>query len=361
MNNLEVQIIKKIDKDFLKKWYKIWKNAYNRQFYNSPEWFISALKVFEAKDYLVFTVSKDSEVKLILPLIGKKFLGRKIYMSPGEKFLDKTTILLKDKDFDVLKAVFKKLANFGNFYLSEVDDWVKEEFEETRIGGKTFISSESFYLPLEEAFEFLSKKQKSKIKNKYIKNKKRLTFLRLRGEKIINRIDDILKIDYLSSKREKSRETFSDKNSIRLLEIISKHSKESKPDLSILYFDRFPVVFSFGVISDGVYHAKYTSFVKKFAFLSPGKLLLYMLLPKLRAEGVKIFDFSRGDSTLKKEFTPYFEKYYDIFYSKDKFLALLLPNLILLKDFIIGHEKLYQFLLFIRRYVKLFGSFLKIF
>jgi hypothetical protein len=58
------------------------------------------------------------------------------------------------------------------------------------------------------------------------------------------------------------------------------------------------------------------AYLEDYRKLVPGKVLLYFLLPELVERGFTLFDFSRGDSLLKRQFTQQKKIQYDIFISK---------------------------------------------
>lgn len=342
MRGLEFQIVTKVNKKFLKEWEEVWQNSYNSHFYNSVEWFKACCEVFDVREYLICVIRKNSQIKLIFPIFRDSHFGFDVFRSPGGKFLDKTTLLLRDKDKEVVSFLLSKLSELGNFYLAEVDEEICELFDQTKMKTIKLFSSINPYIKLDkDPFFFLSKKQKSKIKNKYLKNKNDLSFKRFKGKKAALYLNKVFEIDLRSSKSSKVKETFSDPKARLLIKTLAGFNSSKKLDLSLLFYRNQPIVFGLGVCTRDTYYAMHTAFLKEFGYLSPGKLLLYLLLPKLREEGIKVFDFSRGESTLKGEFTPLSRRQYDICYSRNFLIVNWWQVVYYIKNFILSHERLY--------------------
>lgn len=85
--------------------------------------------------------------------------------------------------------------------------------------------------------------------------------------------------------------------------------------IDVLSYDDVPFICGIGFYSKKTYHAFYTSYDADYRHLSPGKLLLFYLLQRLKDQGVEVFDFSRGKSTLKSEFTSLARTQYTLSYT----------------------------------------------
>ena len=64
-----------------------------------------------------------------------------------------------------------------------------------------------------------------------------------------------------------------------------------------------PVSFRIGYADELIYYDFLTSYDCKIQTISPGNVLLFMILMKLQAEGIRAFDFMRGEEDYKKRFS----------------------------------------------------------
>ncbi len=350
MKNIEVKIVKKINKNFLSDWYALWRISYNKNFYNSPEWFLTCCKTFNIRKYLILVLKKGEEIKVIAPFVSDSLYKFKVLTNPGSVFLDKSALLFRNQDEESASKLIEVLKKFGSFYLPEVEEKLVRDIEKSQIKRMLILeSSINPYIPLNQnPLGFLSKKQKSKIKNKYLKYKNYLRFLRVRNKKVLSYIKVIKKIDVFSSKFSKGKVTINKKTQ-NLIKNLADTCRFNNLDLSILYYLNRPIVFNLGICSQKFYYAKFTSFVKDFSFLSPGKILLYLLLPRLKKEGFLTFDFSRGESVLKKEFTPFFKRHYSVYYSENYLILFTWLSIYLFKKLILSQQSIYSLLLRLRK------------
>lgn len=339
MSEIRIEKITKVDKKFLATWERLWRRSYCAHFFNSPIWFDICLKTFSAKEFVIFVAKKQKEVQAIFPLIKDSHYLVTVLRSPGGKYLDRSTLLLKEKNKGVIVTLFEKIQECGNFYFAEVDEEIVGLLSLDKANLLILPSSLNPYLPIENnPFRFLSKKNLSKIRNRFEKNKRYLTFINCRGSNKL--LEKVFEIDAKSSKAKKGMQTFSDPY-VRLLfknmaSISPKHFR-----LSVLFFKKTPFVFSLGVVYRKTFQAIQTAYLPEFKHLLPGKLLLYFLLHELKKEGIEVFDFSRGESTIKSEFTPLSRYQYNILYSKKKTIKIWWIVLYSLRRFIVDNQNLY--------------------
>jgi len=342
---LIVEKITKMDRGFLRQWRLFWRNTKYSHLFNSPEWFVACLKTFKNRSFTIFISrnQKTGEIQTIVPLVSGSFLGFECLKSPGERFLDKSSILSNGK-FEPFARILLEVKKEYPFLISEVSQDLISKLSETKILNSSFIEScLSFYLPLEtEPFRFLSKKQKSKIKNKFLRFRRKIRFLRITGSRALQYLSVAGKVERKSTKKDLGIKVLDDKLFINLVKNLVALGK--KIDLSLIYYDKEPFVFSIGFIDKKVYYALQTSFDKKYAHLSPGKLLLYFLLPELKRKGVKIFDFSRGENQLKKEFTKFRTQQFNIFYHPNPLINNSWKIALLARKTISSNRKFYEFI-----------------
>lgn len=94
--------------------------------------------------------------------------------------------------------------------------------------------------------------------------------------------------------------------------------------LDLLKYKEEYVTYGLGLVYKGTYLAYQTAFDKRFSRLSPGKVLLHYLLIDLKRKNYKKFDFARGYSLLKKEFTKKKSFQYDVYVVKNQAIYIYL-------------------------------------
>lgn len=80
------------------------------------------------------------------------------------------------------------------------------------------------------------------------------------------------------------------------------------------------------------------------------------LLTRLQGLGVEMFDFLRGTSQFKRDFTPFFIQQYDVYYSKNLIIRLWWRAAISFSQIIKGNETAYKLYLFIKGRVDNLGK-----
>jgi hypothetical protein len=203
----------------------------------------------------------------------------------------------------------------------------------------------------DDPFIFLSKKQRSKIFSKVKKNQNRLILKNYQG--IGEGLDIAFAIDEKSAKRESGRPTFVGEQDRQFYRHLIFELKD-RVTIDILFYDSIAIAYSINFVYGKIYHAFKTDYDKNFRYLSPGKLILFFLLPRLKQEGFKMFDFSRGANVLKREFTPLAYPQYDLYYARNVFIRswwkinLIKENF---KERLLENERFYNKYLWVKRFL----------
>ena len=341
MQTYTIEVVRKLDKKFLKKWEELWQSTADSHFFNSPTWFTICLRVFNYKDYYIFVIKKSAKVEAIFPLVVAGHYGVSVLRSPGGKYQDKSTLLTKSNKSKVITCLIKEISKYGHYYLSEVSQEISECIDENDPNYIIRTSSISPYLLLgSDPFRFLSTKKKNKIRNKYERNKKYLVMKHL--NKINTRdLEVVFKIDSKSSKSRKGKESFSDLRSRVLIKSLLENAGKYLV-VDLLYFRKRAVAYTLGFKHKDRYQGFQMAYVSEFKALIPGKILIYLLFKKLQQEGVKILDFGRGESEFKLEFTPYRNIQYDIYYTKSSLVRVWWLIICGIKSFILDNQSIYK-------------------
>ena len=75
-----MQIIKykKLAKELIDDWYRLWLRSKDAHFFNSPEWFKVNLKTYKYKRISIFALYKKGALVALLPLVQDKVFGIKL-------------------------------------------------------------------------------------------------------------------------------------------------------------------------------------------------------------------------------------------------------------------------------------------
>lgn len=329
--NLEVYD-NKIPKSKISDWEKLWAASPNGTLFNSPAWYFSCMHLH--RSIKTFFIYKDNKLFAVISLT-KQLIPRSI----GKKYLDKTNLLMKGADMQSLSQILRFFSK-GNTLFKEMPDSFK-----SRSDRYMFFSSKNPYIPLtHDPYEFLGNKRRNGLKNKIIKHGERLSLEEIREIKT-NHLELIWEIESKSNKTGRNRSIFDNSNARRLFTNISKYYPHNK--LFLLYFDQRPVAYLYGIYNNNSteYMAYNMAYLEESKNLEPGKILIFNILQKLKDEGVRIFDFSRGMTSLKKQFTPYSRDQYDLYQlhspvlkiaiiMKDKHSAILMTTKKIIKNII---------------------------
>ncbi|OGM22430.1 hypothetical protein A2863_03825 [Candidatus Woesebacteria bacterium RIFCSPHIGHO2_01_FULL_38_9b] len=346
MKNQKVKLYNKLDKDLITQWKLLWNHSEFAHPFNSLEWFKVCLEVFKIGKFFIFTLERQKEVEAIFPLVSISHYGVRVFASPGGKYLDKSTLLVKKRGNKTVSILFDTLSRYGNLYLAELDEYMLDPIVKNSDNFFALRSGVTPYIVINpNPLRFLSKKQKSKILNRYKRFENDLKY-----EHDSKKPHTVINLDLISSKAQKGKATFSDKYSQLLL----KKCKKLMPEnflIHLLSYKNNPIIYAAGFVWKKNYLGVWTAYHPDFKHLLPGKILLYKLLNKLQSDGVENFWFGRGDSTLKKEFTPYKDQQYDLYFTKNKFIKYWWKSLYYLKKFVLEHENYYAFYLRLKRYI----------
>lgn len=337
MSDIKFKVINKLDHDLLSQWHTLWQDCGQAHFFNSPMWFLSCLRAFTIKEFYIFCQYKEDKLEIILPLIKSHKYGINVLCSPGKKYLDKTTLLFIGCDYSDLHNFFEQVLKYGNLYLTEIDKNLRHNLQNKYLFYK---SSDNPYIDLAGQLSWLNKKHRSEIKNRIKKVGDHLDF-QLHFSDTDKYLKDIFGIEDRSYKKQKGRHIFSDIQARKLYENIAK-MKGDNSAVVLLYFDNSPIAHLFGLTYKNIFLAYHMAYLSNYRNIMPGKILLYHLIIKLQALEYKLFDFSRGQSSLKSQFTGTTREQYDLLTS-NSFFVVFYWRLMLLINWVISK---------LRRFVK---------
>src|SRR3990167_6527441 len=110
MKTYTIEVVRKLDMNFIRKWEELWQSSSNSHFFNSPTWFMICLGVFNYKDYYIFVLRKSAKVEAIFPLVVARHYGVSVLRSPGGKYQDKSTLITGDRELKVITSLIKEIS-----------------------------------------------------------------------------------------------------------------------------------------------------------------------------------------------------------------------------------------------------------
>jgi hypothetical protein len=256
----------------------------------------------------------DGKLALIIPLVQEKIYGIPALRFPGGKYLDKSAILYKNFDKEIIRETIEAITKLGNFYLEELSEELTGIITETNKNISKKESSISPYIPIEDnPFRYLTTFNRNKMMNRIKNNIDHLSYQTFYGD--AQGLEVAYAVDRISRKMKKGQGTFVNEKEKQFFSALLKTYKKDF-SIDVVYFDNNPIVYGIGLRYKNTYQALNTAYDDNYKYMQPGKTLLYYLLTRLKDEQVEIFDFSRGVNSLKTDFTPLSEKHHEAFYTK---------------------------------------------
>ena len=302
-----------INRYLINKWDNLWKQSFNKTFFNSFNWFNICLQTFKYQQYLIITVEDNNQLVAILPLVKSKHF----FVSPGDQYLDNTTFLIRNNNEEVISSIINYIKeNKYEVILTEVNELLSRNFKSVL----KELASNNPFANLKKSIENIVKhKELEYIKNIREKNKEHIKFLIYKGVECYNQLDRIFEIENASSKPKLKKDIFRNQNA-RIL--FKKISKTENPLLIILTYDNLDIAHLFSLTYDKTVMAYHMAYNKDYSYLQPGKLIIIKLMEYMYRNNLQTLDFSRGDSTLKRHFSNDAVQKYNIYINCNIFIAL---------------------------------------
>jgi LmbE family N-acetylglucosaminyl deacetylase len=308
-----------INHKIINEWKTLWRLSPNRNYFNSFKWYIASDKTFNYSKHLIITCYKESKMVGILPVIESKKFGIKALCFPGRQFLDKASILTLDNDPKIITGMINAISNYGNYYLSEIDSQNSNIIHQYIEKVKIKISSTGIHLRIkEDPYSSLSSRNRKWIEKLLDEYKGNITQIVKIGN-ISSYLNIFEKIESKSKKISEYKNAFADNLLTKLLKNLETISKNSIL-INILFLNKNPICYQYGFVTSNTCHWHQTAYDLNYKNISPGKTIMYQVLPELLKMGYNHIDFSRGESDYKKIFSPFLYRQYSIFYSPNKII-----------------------------------------
>lgn len=324
---------------FNSKWIKFWRKDSNKSLFNSPFWFQSCLKVFKhSKTLVIVALNSKGEILAIIPLVLDKKFGTNLYVSPGGKYLDQSTLLIsKDIKGTEINQIMQFMSKNYDYCLNEIPS---RDFQSLKLANKEFsysIASTGRDLVFENnPYRNLNKENLRRLKKRLNDNKNTLSF-KYNQYSLGKSLQLSKTIEKNSNKVEKFKSIFSDLKLIRLCSELNKN-KEINVNFSFLFYQNIPICYKFGFILDQKYHYSNSAYNKNYSKLSPGRLLMIKLIEELQSNKINYIDFSRGETNFKKEFSKNMYEQYVIYSLRNPVKQLTWQLIYSIKPFVVKNE-----------------------
>ena len=300
-----------IDKKLINQWNNLWQEASHKTFFNSYRWFHICLQTFNYQKILIITVEDNNHLVAILPLVKKKHY----FVSPGEKYLDNTTLLIKNDYENIISTIINYIKkNKLQIVLNEVEESLSESFQDI----PREFSSNNPKAYLEKGINNIIKHKELRYLNRIKeKNEEHIHFSIYKGSECYEQIDRIFKIEKESNKPQLKKDLFRNSNA----RILFKHiAKTNNSLLIILKYNNLDIAHLFSLVCNKTVMAYHMAYNKDYSHLQPGKLIFIHLMEYMLENNLQILDFSRGDSTLKRHFSNDSVKKYNLYINCNIFI-----------------------------------------
>lgn len=303
--------VKKVlsEKDY-EAWEHLWLESTNPKVYNSTYWFKACCSIFRGKYFAVF-IYKDEILKSIIPL---KSLWNIIYISPGGKYLDKSSNLFCDVDEYGLKFLINEYYKTKCFVFCEVPD-----NELLYYGDSNYqrISSVNPFARIDTDLTSISRRTRKKL-DKIIAENEGAFSLAVYKDNIEEHIHTVFDIEQNSNKIERKRALFSNEAIRRFFIDISLYPGTR---LFVLYFYNTPIAHTFDFINGSILTGCHTAYLEEYKTIMPGKMLTYLVMKYCKDNGIEIYDFSRGECDKKTQFAKEKSNNFNLYYGNPIFIC----------------------------------------
>jgi hypothetical protein len=327
------------------KWNELWKRSVNRNVFNSSDWFKTVLKQFSYSDYIIITCSINNSLITLIPLVKSRKYGISTYCFPGEHYFDKAPVL-GEINSRIFRLITKKLHDINSFYFEETDELLSDIAINADSNIRVFKSSVSPYAQIDaNPYKYMKSGNKTDITRILNQSSNKFEI------KIVTKFDDSV-ISLMKDIEAKSRKPSERKTMI--LDPLMRNIMESlfKMGNSIytgfLYYNGQPVCYASGYVWDSTFSGICTAYIEKYKHLSPGKILLYLMMTELKKLNVHLLDFSRGKNNYKKEFTPFSNQQYTVIFSSNYFILVYWIIVKYLMNKLEKYPKIYQLIRIIK-------------
>jgi hypothetical protein len=318
-------------------WNSLWSISETASFFNSHQWY-KACSQSMFHNICIWFVYQDSMLIAVVSLEPTKRWFISCFVSFGQPYTGKSTILVHDNYVSMIPNIIKQLDIRKMIMLTEVEESQCKNF---LVGTIHEIASVSPYLLLnQDVYRQVKKQEWNYISKKADKSGFKLSVYN--GEESLAHIDVLWNIEQRSHKLQKGRQLF---KSDRVKKLYALLSKAPETMLAVLYDDEIAIACFFGFYVKNSFLVDYISFDEEYKKDSPGKLVIVLLYKYLISIGCEKFDYSRGESMWKRHYSSYSENNYTLYFTKNKPVSFWISACLRIKQFYyLGRRKIKHFL-----------------
>lgn len=279
------------DQDYTE-WDELWKKSANPKVYNSIYWFKTCSSIFRGK-YLVIYIYKDGMLNSIIPI---KSLWNMIYISPGGRYLDKSANLFSDNSSEAIEFIVREFFNNKWFIFTEVPENELQFYSDSDFCRTCSVNP---FADIDDGLSSISKRTRKKL-DKIIAENENCFSLRIYKDDIKDEIHTMFDIESNSNKIDRKRALFTDE---KIRQFFTDISRFPGTRLFVLYYKDIPIAHTFDFINGYYLTGCHTAYLEDHKALMPGKMLTYFVMNYCKNNGIKMYDFSRGECDKKAQFS----------------------------------------------------------
>jgi CelD/BcsL family acetyltransferase involved in cellulose biosynthesis len=331
----QIKILKSLSPEFISQWTGLWESSSWANPYNSVNWFLSVIKTFGYREYLIIAAYRDAKLEAVAALIKENKYGIKFYSLPPGDYVCGWPVLVNPENSDLVGLIIEQLLSVGNVLFNNIPETIavslKQGFKQTEIIPCTL----NYYLNIEKdsgGRVIISNRKKLTYRIKNIDDKFRLESYTGNSKAAIK---TVFKIDSQSRKQARGYGTFTDPNIKKLYQALAANFGPGFLIL-ILYFENKPIAYRMGFIFHRTFFASQIAYLSKYNAYSPGNVLLVKFIDKFGSLDMDTLDFGSGDSSFKRSFTPTYKNLYTVIISGNFLTRKYISLVYLARSFLFG-------------------------
>lgn len=290
----------------INEWLDLWRKLETATFFNSYLWYMSCKNGLNQNINIWYVYDSQILVGIVLLCKERRF-GIPCYRIIGQPYTDKCSILLDESYRQMLPQILSIAGNGLPVIIDEVP--ISCHYNDEHIFLEDEASINPYIDLTEDIYYQVKRKEWNSIKRK--SERCPYTFKIFCGKDAHEHINILWEIENSSNKLSKHRAMFDMEQTRTLFQLASAGEDAI---LAVLYDDEKPIAHMYGYnIKKRVFHAHHMAYLQEYFKDTPGKIVIYKLLKYLKENEFQIFDFSRGDTMLKRHFSTYREINYSYY------------------------------------------------
>lgn len=316
--NLKVTTIHTLDDKLIKEWKALWTHAENANLYNSYDWYLTSKATTNTKNYIFYVCYQGSKLVALLPMEEYKVFGFPVLGSINKSYIIETGFLLETYDKTLFQVFFGRLLENKNIYLQKIDSKAATILHELFPKAFIHIMSVNPILPMtDDPLSNASPSTISQIKRLLRKNEDHIEY-KAYTDNLEKHFDTMLNLQKYTSKHIKSMDIFEHEIHQRYYRNLTKFCAKNVK-IIFLYFDKKPIGYIYNVFWNKYVLGEQIAFHNDYRKISPGKLMIYILVEYLKKNNFKILDMGGGITPYKMSFTNEYRLLYNVYISSNMF------------------------------------------